>query len=229
VNAPVRIRPAIRFRGRSFLALSLAPVAPLDAWFEELDRLAIRSPGFFGGRPVVLDVAGLGGGREEIVGLLVDLASRNIRVMAIEGAAPDTLDASLPPPISGGRDARPIEAEPDRTVEAVPTPALLLDQPVRSGQSILYPQGDVIVIGPVSSGAEIIAGGSIHVYGALRGRAIAGTMGQASARIFCRKLEAELLAIDGLYATADSMDQSLIGRPVQAWLNGDTMMMATMI
>ena len=229
MNAPVRIRPAIRFRGRSFLALSLAPVAPLEAWFEELDRLAIRSPGFFAGRPVVLDVSGLDGGRETIASLVTDLAGRNIRVMAIEGAGPDILDTSLPPPISGGRDARPIETEPDRAGEVAPSPALLLDQPVRSGQSILYPQGDVIVIGPVSSGAEIIAGGSIHVYGALRGRAIAGTMGQTSARIFCRKLEAELLAIDGLYATADSMDKTLIGRPAQAWLNGDAMMIATMI
>jgi len=228
VNAPVRIRPAIRFRGRSFLALSLAPVAPLDAWFEELDRLATRSPGFFGGRPVVLDVAALEGGREEIAALVNDLAVRNIRVMAIEGA-PEGLGFDLPPPISGGRDARPIESEPGRSSDTPPMPALLLDQPVRSGQSILYPQGDVIVIGPVSSGAEIIAGGSIHVYGALRGRAIAGTMGQTSARIFCRKLEAELLAIDGLYATADSMDKTLIGRPAQAWLNGDAMMIATMI
>jgi septum site-determining protein MinC len=224
----VRLRPSIRFRGRSFLALALAPVAPLDDWFEELDRLASRSPGFFGGRPVVLDVAALTGGREEIARLTLDLAARNIRVMAIEGAAPDLLDRSLPPPIAGGRDARPIEAEPDRAIEPAPVPALLIDQPVRSGQSIVHPQGDVIVIGQVGSGAEIVAGGSIHIYGALRGRAIAGTMGQATARIFCRRLEAELVAIDGLYATAESMDRALIGRPVQAWLSGDAMLMAAM-
>ena len=227
MNAPVRIRPAIRFRGRSFLALSLAPVAPLDAWFEELDRLATRSPGFFGGRPVVLDVSGLAGEREDFAALIADLAVRNIRVMAIEGAPSEGLGLDLPPSISGGRDARPIESEAGRA-EVTPMPALLLDQPVRSGQSILYPQGDVIVVGAVSSGAEVVAGGSIHIYGALRGRAIAGSMGQAGARIFCRKLEAELLAIDGLYATADSIDPALIGRPAQAWLSGDAMLMAAL-
>ena len=76
---------------------------------------------------------------------------------------------------------------------------------MRSGQSIVFEQGDVTIVGSVASGAEVIAGGSIHVYGALRGRAIAGLTGNNRARIFCRKLEAELLAIDGVYQTADDM------------------------
>jgi len=74
---------------------------------------------------------------------------------------------------------------------------------------------------------EIIAGGSIHVYGSLRGRAIAGLTGNNRARIFCRRLEAELLAIDGVYQTADDMNAALRGRPVQAWLAGEAMMLAT--
>ena len=100
----------------------------------------------------------------------------------------------------------------------------MIDQPVRSGQSIVYPEGDVTVVGSVASGAEVIAGGSIHVYGTLRGRAIAGSHGNARARIFCRKLEAELLAIDGLYKTADDMARSCAGRPIQVWLEGDSIM-----
>ena len=76
------------------------------------------------------------------------------------------------------------------------------------------------VLGSVGSGAEIVAGGSIHVYGTLRGRAMAGASGNPRARIFCNKLEAELLAIDGYYTTADDIDQGLRGRPVQAWLDG---------
>jgi septum site-determining protein MinC len=71
-----------------------------------------------------------------------------------------------------------------------------------------------------------MAGGSIHVYGALRGRAIAGMLGNPQARIFCRRLEAELLAIDGLYRTAEDMDPTLRGRPVQAWLDRDSIVMA---
>ena len=87
-------------------------------------------------------------------------------------------------------------------------PSLLIDHPVRSGQSIVFEKGDVTVVGSVASGAEVIAGGSIHVYGALRGRAIAGLTGNNRARIFCRRLEAELLAIDGVYQTADDMERA---------------------
>ena len=106
--------------------------------------------------------------------------------------------------------------------------SLLIDQPVRSGQSIVFEKGDVSIIGSVASGAEVIAGGSIHVYGALRGRAIAGLTGNHHARIFCRRMEAELLAIDGVYQTADDMNAALRGKPVQAWLAGEAMMLATL-
>jgi septum site-determining protein MinC len=231
VTAAARIRSSIRFRGRSFLALVLAPVEPLDDWFSELDLLGSRSPGFFAGRPVVLELMGLKLDSDDIASLLDSLSRRSIRVMAIEGAAPGLLDSRFPPPISGGRDGRPIETEPksqDRSAASRPLHSLVLEQPVRSGQTIMHPAGDVIVLGAVSSGAEVIAGGSIHVYGALRGRAIAGTTGHAGARIFCRKLEAELLAIDGLYCTADTMDAKLRGRAAQAWLEGDAMLMAAL-
>ncbi len=229
MSAAQSIRPAIRFRGRSFLALVLAPVAPLDAWFEELDLLAARSPGFFVGRAVVLDLAGMSMPREEIARLVASLADRDIRITAIEAAPAGALDAALPPAISGGRDARTVETDAtSRAASAKAQSSLVLDQPVRSGQTIANPGGDVIVVGPVGSGAEIIAGGSIHVYGTLRGRAIAGTTGNSAARIFCRKLEAELLAIDGLYCTADSMDAQLRGKPAQAWLKGDAMLIAAL-
>jgi septum site-determining protein MinC len=94
---------------------------------------------------------------------------------------------------------------------------------VRSGQSIVFPDGDVTVVGSVGSGAEIVAGGSIHVYGTLRGRAMAGVNGNASARIYCHRMEAELLAIDGYYQTAEEISESLRDRPVQALLDGNVM------
>ena len=102
-----------------------------------------------------------------------------------------------------------------------PAQSIIVREPVRSGQSVIFPEGDVTIIGSVASGAEIVAGGSIHVYGTLRGRALAGSIGNSSARIFCRKLEAELLAIDGLYKTAEDMDRKLRGQAVQFWLEGD--------
>ena len=77
--------------------------------------------------------------------------------------------------------------------------------------------------------AEVIAGGSVHIYGTLRGRAMAGSVGNTSARIFCRKMEAELLAIDGVYKMAEDMDPALRGQSVQLWLDGDTIKAETLI
>ena len=115
----------------------------------------------------------------------------------------------------------PKKPEPKKP-EAKPQPtSLLLESPVRSGQSIVFTEGDVTVLGSVSSGAEIVAGGSIHIYGTLRGRALAGAHGNSSARIYCQRIEAELLAIDGYYRTAEDIDATLRNRPAQAWLDGD--------
>jgi len=100
---------------------------------------------------------------------------------------------------------------------------MLIESPVRSGQSVVFPFGEVTVLGSVASGAEIVAGGSIHIYGALRGRAMAGVNGNSAARIYCQRIEAELLAIDGYYQTAEELDAALRNRPAQAWLEGDIM------
>ncbi len=107
-------------------------------------------------------------------------------------------------------------------------PFLVLDSPARSGQSVIFPNGDVTIVGSVASSAEVVAGGSIHAYGTLRGRAFAGSTGNPRARIFCRRSEAELLAIDGWYKTADDMSRRRHGRPIQAWLENDAIMMAAL-
>ena len=117
-------------------------------------------------------------------------------------------------------DATAAAAPPER-----PAP-LVVNASVRSGQSVFHPDGDVTVIGSISSGADVIAGGSIHVYGTIRGRAIAGAYGDTSARIFCRKLEAELLAIGGVYLTDDAMDARLRGHAVHAWYENQSVKMA---
>ncbi len=209
----------------------LAPEPPLKDWIAGLDAWLERSAGFFAGRPIVLDVSGLELQKPDVETLLKDLFERKIKVMALEGGDPEWSDLALPPHLApGSRKEDPIEAlaAPGAEPVAPPTPepagALLVDSAVRSGQLVENLDGDVIVIGSVASGAEIIAGGSIHVYGPLRGRAIAGSR-NPRARIFCNKLEAELLAIDGLYVTADAMQPELRGHPVKVWLDGDSMVM----
>jgi septum site-determining protein MinC len=121
-----------------------------------------------------------------------------------------------------------IDETPAEPLPATGRSSLVITEPVRSGQSLFFPEGDVTVVGSVASGAEIVAGGSIHIYGTLRGRAMAGTPGNAAARIFCRRLEAELIAIDGFYKTAEDMEPDLRGKAVQIWLEGETIRAGTL-
>ena len=213
---------AISFKGRSLLAFVLTPTMPVERWLAELDAWLDRSPGFFHEKPVMLEIAGLTLDREAYQDFIQDLAQRRLRVMAVEGAAPEHLGDDLPPQVCGGRAAS-AAALMDLPGKAEPKPAsLVIEGHVRSGQSIFFPEGDVTIIGAVASGAEVIAGGSIHVYGALRGRAMAGVSGEPGARIFCRKLHAEFLSISGAYRTADDMG-ALEGRSIHARLDGADM------
>ena len=222
-------RQPMRFRGRSFMAFALAPEPPIVEWLAELDHWARSSAGFFVGRPVVLNLAAVTLTHHAIAHLVQELARREIGVVGLEGVEPSRLGPGLPPLLKGGRNSSvelssvsPQRPAPAETSRNEPT-SLLLEAPVRSGQSVIFPGGDVTVVGSIASGAEVIAGGSIHVYGAIRGRALAGASGNARARIFCRKAEPELLAIDGYYRAAEDIDGGLHGRPIQAWLENDVL------
>jgi len=211
----------VRLRGRSFVAFVFAPVVPIVDWLAEIDATVARSPGFFVGKPIVLDLSSVDLSRAAITHLVVSLEKKNIRVLGIEGVDAALLTPTMPPLLTGGRQCAVREAE--QKLEVPPPTSLLLDSPVRSGQSVVFPDGDITILGSVGSGAEIVAGGSIHVYGTLRGRAMAGVNGNSAARIYCQKIEAELLAIDGYYQTAEDLDAALRNRPAQAWLEGDIM------
>jgi septum site-determining protein MinC len=218
-------RQSFRMRGRSYVAFTFCPVVPIAGWLEEIDATLARSPGFFVGKPVVLDLSAVDLSQSAIAHLIKSLEQRNIRILGLEGVDASHVATNMPPLLTGGRDCQPAQNEP-RKPEAKPKPiSLLLDSPVRSGQSI-FSEGDVTVLGSVASGAEIVAGGSIHVYGALRGRAMAGSNGNTTARIFCQKIEAELLAINGYYQTAEEIDGDLRHRPAQAWLEGASIKIA---
>jgi len=214
------------------MAFALAPEPPIADWLEELDAWLRGSSGFFAGRPVVLDLSAVTLTSSAISHLISELGTRGVRIMGLEGVGPEKLGPSLPPLVSGGRPA-PVEAVSARSEPAPPPPAperapasLVVESAIRSGQAIFHPDGDVTVLGSVGSGAEVMAGGSIHIYGTLRGRAMAGTSGNRQARIFCRNLEAELLAIDGYYRTAEDLDVELRTKPIQAWLADETLFIA---
>ena len=237
--AAARLPPLIPFRYHSLRVIKLAPQPPLADWLAALDESLRRAPGFFRapgsflGRAVLLDVSALWLNEAELKELLSDLLARDIRIMAVEGTDPAWLGPGMPPLVNAGPPIGVAEllGASDAPAKA-PVPqaaARVIEGAVRSGQSIVFPEGDLTIIGPVSSGAEVVAGGSIHIYGALRGRAVAGSTGNKQARIFCRELEAELLAIDGHYKTADDIAPDVLGRATQAWLEGSAIKVARQV
>jgi len=216
---------SFRFHGRSFLAFVLTPAAPLSDWLFELETWVAKTPDFFSAKPLILDLSRITLTRAEFIAFLARLRQGRLRLISVEGVDADWLEPGLEP-LPGGKCAQDMEAVQNRSAKPESVTgsngqdvnSLMLHAPVRSGRSVYYPPGDVTVAGSVASGAEIISGGSIHVYGVLRGRAIAGSAGNLDARIFCQKLEAELLAIGGFYKSSENIDPDLFGRPVQAWL-----------
>ena len=128
-------------------------------------------------------------------------------------AAPTAMPSGAPPSTSTSTSTSAPGSSAPRW-----SPALVVREPVRSGQ-VIYAEGrDLVVLAPVSSGAELIADGHVHVYAPLRGRAVAGARGAADAFIFCQRLEAELVGIDDAHLTAEDLAASWRGRAVQIQL-----------
>ncbi len=133
--------------------------------------------------------------------------------------------AAAPPPsravkaVVAAQPAKPVEI-----IEAPPAarPALIIDKPLRSGQRVYAKGSDLIVLAVVSFGAEVIADGNIHVYAPLRGRALAGALGDTSARIFTTCMEPQLLSIAGIYRTTETeLPAAVLGKPAQVRLAGE--------
>ncbi|AJZ59086.1 septum site-determining protein MinC [Paraburkholderia fungorum] len=153
-------------------------------------------------------------------------------------AAPVTTAATATPPADLFSDAggAPENGTPATAAAVEPAPAaepvrlatssqtMVVDKPLRSGQRI-YAKGDLVVLGLVSYGAEVIAEGNIHIYAPLRGRALAGVQGNHDARIFCTCLEPELISIAGIYRTTENpLPADVLGKPVQIWLEEEKLM-----
>ncbi|WP_133477450.1 septum site-determining protein MinC [Cognatilysobacter segetis] len=131
-------------------------------------------------------------------------------------------DGAAPEPAPVRREPAP---EPARVAPAsapapsASQPGMVQAAPIRSGQQVYADNRDLTVLSAVGAGAEVIADGSIHIYGALRGRALAGAQGFEQARIFCREFHAELVAIAGHYKVSEDIPADLLGKPVQVWLH----------
>ena len=153
-----------------------------------------------------------------------------MRERDIDGDAipdPDKTPAPLPekpkPPASKVFVGRAVPPPPAPVIQAPPySGPVVVRQPVRGGQVIYAQNNDLVVLAPVNAGAQVIADGHVHIYAKLRGRAVAGAKGLPGARIFCQRLEAELVAVSDAYMSADEIPGSLRGKPAQIWLeNGE--------
>jgi len=141
--------------------------------------------------------------------------TRAVPVLQSEQPAP-TAPAPEPAPGPESASTAPAPARVDSNA-----PALIHSQTVRSGQRVYARNRDLIVNAGVGAGAEVMADGCLHVYGSLRGRAMAGARGESAARVFCQEFHAELVSIAGVFRVFETIPAELAGMPVQAWLAGE--------
>ena len=205
------------------------------AFANEMAQQVERSPRFFQHAPVVLDLKGADGfaAPEEFIEAGELLREHTLALVGVQNAEPAQLVAAAAAGLASfapsatqpsRRAPRPAAAAAAAPPPASPPPraaARLITTPVRSGTQIYARGTDLIVIASVSPGAELVADGNIHVYGPLRGRALAGASGDTAARIFCSRLEAELVSIAGRYLVSEQLPPEQRGSPVQIALVDD--------
>jgi septum site-determining protein MinC len=144
------------------------------------------------------------------------------------GAAKAATDTAVEAPVATGAAPAGDKGEADPAPAPPSSPGLVQLAPVRSGQQLYADNRDLTVLAAVGAGAEVISDGSIHIYGPLRGRALAGAQGNEKARIFCRELHAELVAVAGHYKVLDEIAKELRGKPAQVWLDGGQLRVESM-
>lgn len=223
---------------------------------DEMRERVQRAPNLFGRAAVVLDFGGLSKvpSLEEARALVEGLHAAGVFPVALAYGTKDieTLSQALGLPLLakfraqyepvGGASAQvanPVAAEAASALSATVSvaakpaspksgPGLMHATPVRSGQQVYADNRDLTVVSTVGAGAEVIADGSIHIYGPLRGRALAGAQGDESARIFCREFHAELVAVAGHYKVLEDIPEELRGKAVQVWLDHGQLKLAAL-
>lgn len=195
-----------------------------------------RAPGFLRFAPIAisLDDLQLSPAEVDFAGLVAGMRALDIMPIGVVGGSPAMRQAATAAGLSTLRQAGGAETEPAApaaTPEPVAQPdfrgsgrsAMLVTQPVRSGSRIYAEGADLIITATVNPGAEVIADGNIHIYGALRGRAVAGANENPDARVFALNFDPELIAIAGFYAVREGLTGAPIGKPVQVRLDGEAL------
>lgn len=206
----------------------------------QLDRAVIerhlvekikQAPAFFNNTPVVIDLEGVTGSADgvDFVGLYELLRGHGMVPVGIRNGGPKLQAAARLAGLPMLPESRPVAAARKSEAHEPIARSRTVNHPIRSGQQVYAAEGDLIVLGAVSAGAEIIADGNIHVYGALRGRALAGIKGDVDARIFCHSLEAELISIVGRYRISEQIEPADRGKAMQIYLAEDRLVLEPLI
>lgn len=231
VETAIRVSPTVPFqiRGRLFTAIVLELAGALDdIFYSALDAKLKQSGAFFTHVPLVLDLEKAQDKAIDFKLLVLEMRTRRLMLIGVQNATAEQKRAAQLAgliALGAGREMSADEAIRASGASIGPArgPTKLIAEPVRSGQRVFADTGDLVIVGAVSSGAEVIARGNIHIYGSLRGRALAGANGDTKARIFCHSLEAELVAIAGVYRTCDDIEASAVKQRVQMFLDGDAL------
>lgn len=220
-----------RLQGAIFTVIVVRVADPYDpALDEEINRQVEMSPRFFADAPAVIDLGDCLGCTAEADFEVLKQTLRKHRLVpvGVQQATPVQRRLAVAAGLAvfaapAGSRARAVEPATTNgaSSKGAPTRTRLVTQPVRSGTQIYAQGGDLIVLAPVSAGAEVIADGHIHVYGALRGRAIAGATGDTSARIFTHRLEAELVCVAGRYFVSEAIAPEYLKQAAQVALIDD--------
>ncbi|MET0282248.1 MAG: septum site-determining protein MinC [Steroidobacteraceae bacterium] len=228
----------LRYAQVGLLQLKLRSTDP-GAVIDELTGKVASAPQFFQRTAICLDLRDLATEPDAAqVRAVIEAIQRSgmLVVGLTEGPASAALAKALGLPVIAG--FRPQNPAPARTpANPAPTapapapqpqalPALIHTQPVRSGQRLYARDRDLIVMATVGAGAEVMADGCVHIYGALRGRAMAGVRGDANARVFTQEFRAELVAVAGVFKVFEQLPAELAGHPVQALLAGEELRFA---
>jgi len=224
VRAPLKTqsRPSFDFKATSFTLPVLKLMVPdVQAVATGLDAKIAAAPQFFRNTPLVIDVRALRGQGSALnfALLLGTLRGKGLIPVGVTGGDEEQNEMAVTMELAVlSTGAPPRTRAAARPAEPPGSHGRLVARPVRSGQRIYEAGGDLTVLGPVSSGAEVFADGNVHVYGSLRGRALAGVKGDQEARVFCTDLRAELVSVAGIYRVSEDIEEGLRGRTVQVYL-----------
>ncbi|MGD9590961.1 MAG: septum site-determining protein MinC [Candidatus Berkiella sp.] len=230
---------AIALKGGMFTLTTIQLLnLDLEAISEELDEKIVQAPNFFHYAPIILDLsrAATQDTAFELGVMVATLKSKKLIPIGLRGANKFFKEAAIKAGLAIFPEEKVVAQKKKASqemlndsstqaassrVDATQTASRLITQPVRSGQQIYAQGGDLIVLASVSHGAELLADGHIHVYGSMRGRALAGVMGDKEAMIFCRSLEAELVSIAGQYRLSEDLKESCWKQPACISLSED--------